>query len=285
MVPFEPPPPIVQINCGGLGGGILDGPRPPVFHCTHPRVSGTSVYGPALTPADQVGENGYGVAAGHTTSLHELAILTSLTADACERWEAMGFGRSTILYRRTQIVLAAARLLPAHRRLPHISFLSGLWWKLLSTQPARILTRLPFLKRIGNRTNTEGLYSPAKFHIEGFSAGSYTGAVVALALRVLFPTCRVSAKLGAIAMPKGVFAALLAAADPERCSIHLIHAEEDTLCDWHPSPIDLYVISHRPTCTLVTESAKWMGARKHKYWRWLHCSLPKGKMQSHGPET
>ena len=58
-------------------------------------------------------------------------------------------------------------------------------------------------------------------------------------------------------MPKGVFAALLAAADHDRCNIHLVHAEEDTLRDWHPS---LYVMSHRLTCTLVTESAKWMSA-------------------------
>ena len=44
-----------------------------------------------------------------------------------------------------------------------MSFLSGLWWKLLSVQPARILTRLLFLERIGNRANTAGLYFPANF--------------------------------------------------------------------------------------------------------------------------
>ena len=112
----------------------------------------------------------------------------------------------------------------------------------MSLQPARILMYLPFLKRIGNHTNAEGLYSPGEFHIEGFSAGSYTGAVVVLAPRVLFPTCKVSAKLGPIAMPRGVFAALLAAADPDRCNVHIIHDEEDTLCDWRPSPIAYLVV-------------------------------------------
>ena len=142
-----------------------------------------------------------GVAAGHTTGLHELAMLMSLTSRPCERWQELGFGRSALLYRRTQVILEAARLLPAHRRLPRVSFLNGLWWKLLSVQPARIL--------IGNSTSAEGLYSPREFHVEGFSAGSYTGAVIVLALRALFPDCRTSAKLGAIAMPKGVVAALL----------------------------------------------------------------------------
>ena len=118
------------------------------------------------------------MAAGHTTSLHELAMLMSLTTNPCERWETLGFGRSTTLYRRVQVTLEAARLLPAHRRLPHTSFLSGLWWKLLSVQPARILMCLPYLSRIGNCTSAEGLYAPQEFHIEGFSAGSYTGAVL-----------------------------------------------------------------------------------------------------------
>ena len=204
-------------------------------------------------------------------------MIMSLTSDPCERWEELGFGRSAVLYRRAQVTLEAARLLPAHRRLPRVSFLSGLWRKLLSVQPARILMCLPYLQRIGNRTSAEGLYAPREFHIEGFSAGSYIGAVMVLAIRVLFPECRTSAKLGAIAMPKGVFAALLEVANPGQCNIHLIHAEEDTLCDWQPSQVDRYVMSHRITYTLVAESDKWMGANKHKYWHWLRCQLPAGR--------
>lgn len=102
---------------------------------------------------------------------------------------------------------------------------------------ARILMRPPFLSRIGNKTNSAGLYAPASFHIEGFSARSYTGATIVLALRVLFP-CPVTAVLGAIAMPKGVMGALLETASPGQYDIHLIHAEDDALCNWHPSPSD-----------------------------------------------
>ena len=172
------PPSRIQINCGGLGGGTLDSPTAPLFHCTHPRVNGTCIYGPSLAPADRYGEHYIEVAAGHTTSLHELATLLSYTTDLCERWEKLGYGRAAILFRRTQVILEASRQLPAHRRVPHAAFLSGLWWKLLSAQPARILMCLPYLSRIGNGTSAEGLYAPSEFHVEGFSAGSYTGALV-----------------------------------------------------------------------------------------------------------
>ena len=30
--------------------------------------------------------------------------------------------------------------------------------------------------------------------------------------------------------------------------------------------------------TYVTESARWMGSSKHKYWHWLHSRLPLGKV-------
>ena len=56
---------------------------------------------------------------------------------------------------------------------------------------------LPYLSRIGNGASADGLYAPSEFHVEGFSAGSYTGVLV-LALRVLFPERHVSATLGAI---------------------------------------------------------------------------------------
>ena len=276
VTPNPPPPSRIQINCGGLGGGALPSPTNPTFHCTHPRVNGTCIYGPFLAPADRYSEQTTQVAAGHATS-SELAMLMIHTSDPCEMWEQLGCGRAATLYRRTQVVLEASRQLPAHRRLPHAAFLSGLWWKLLSIQPTRILMCLPFLSRIGNKTNTTGLYAPVSFHVEGFSAGSYTGATIVLALRVLFPGCPVSAVLGAIAMPKGVMGALLETASPGQYDIHLIHAEEDALCNWHPSPSDRHTISYRLKFTIVAESDKWMGADKHTYWHWLHCNLPEGR--------
>ena len=64
---------------------------------------------------------------------------------------------------------------------------------------------------------------------------------------------------------------------PGQYDIHLVHAEEDALCNWHPSPTDRNVISYRLRYTLIAESDNWMGPDKHKYWHWLHCSLPHGR--------
>ena len=44
-----PLPPVFQINCGGLGGGALEGDIPPHFHCTCPPVGESQVYGPSLS--------------------------------------------------------------------------------------------------------------------------------------------------------------------------------------------------------------------------------------------
>ena len=184
---------MLQINCGGN--------IPPHFHCTRPPVGESQIYGPSLSPADVTHDEHIAVAAGCTTGIHELATLFSHTQNPCHKWDDLGFGKAALLYQRTQQVLKAARLLPAHRRLPHKAFLSGLWWKLLSLQPLRLIACLPMLRQVKQA-------APVHFTVNGFSAGSYTGAVIALAIRCLWPTCQVTARLGAIAMPKGVLVAL-----------------------------------------------------------------------------
>ena len=194
-----PMPMALQINFGGLGGGTLDGPVPPHFYCTCPSVSESQVYGPSPSPADVAKKQMTEVAAGYTTGIHEAAALFSHIQDPCERWELLGFGKAAVLHRRTQIVLNAARLLPAHRRLPHKAFLSGLWWKLLSIQPMQLLATLPMLGHLQHAAQP----SPGHFAINGFSAGSYAGGVIALAIRCLWPQSQITARLGAIAMPKG----------------------------------------------------------------------------------
>ena len=267
-------PSVFQINCGGLGGGALDSDIPPHFHCTCPPVGESQVYGPSLSPADIAHNNHYEVAAGSTTGVHELAILLQRTQDPCQKWESLGLGRAALLYQRTQQVLKAARLLPAHRRLPHKAFLSGLWWKLLSLQPLQLLACLPMLGCLRQVLQEP----PAHFTINGFSAGSYTGAVIALAIRCLWPACEITAKLGAIAMPKGVLAALVATADQDRHHYYLVHAAEDYLCDWQPDPKDLARLQQSLYITHVTGSARWMGNCKHNYSHWLHCRLPQGQV-------
>ena len=167
---IPPLPSVFQINCGGLGGGALEGDVPPHFHCMCPPVGESQVYGPSLSPADVTKEQEYGVAYGCSTGVHEVATLFSLAQNSCQKWEDLGYGKAALLHQRLQHVLKAARLLPAHRRLPHQAFLSGLWWKLLSLQPLRLIAYLPVL----------GCLRPAEqddltnFTVNGFSAGSYT---------------------------------------------------------------------------------------------------------------
>ena len=180
------------------------------------------------------------------------------------------------MYQRTQQVLKAARLLPAHRRLPHKAFLSGLWWKLLSLRPLQLVAYLPMLSCL----RPTGQADPTHFTVNGFSAGSYTGAVIALAIRCLWPISQITARLGAIATPKGVLAALVATADPDRHHYHLVHAAEDCLCDWKPTATELDMLQQSLHITCVEDSARWMGGSKHNYWHWLQCQLPAGKVSS-----
>ena len=269
-----PLPSVLQINCGGLGGGALEGNIPPHFHCTCPPVGKSQVYGPSLSPADVAHDKHVAVAAGCTSGIHEVATLFSHTQDPCHRWEDLGFGKAALLYQRTQQVLKAARLLPAHRRLPHKAFLSGLWWKLLSLQPLQLIACLPLLSCFRNVTQA----APEHFTVNGFSAGSYTGAVIVSAIRCLWPTCQITARLGAIAMPKGVLAALVATADPDRHHYYLVHTADDCLCDWKPAATEFDMLQQSLHVTYVEGSERWMGSCKHNSWHWLHCQLPKGQV-------
>ena len=168
-----PLPSVFQINCGGLGGGALEGDIPPHFHCTCPPVGDSQVYGPSLSPADVVKDKSFAVASGCSTGVREVATLFSLTQDPCQKWESLGLGKATLMYQRTQQVL--------NRRLPRKAFLSGLWWKLLSLQPLQLVAYLPMLSCLRSTAQAD----PTHFTVNGFSAGSYTGAVIALAIRCL----------------------------------------------------------------------------------------------------
>ena len=269
-----PLPSVFQINCGGLGGGALEGEVPPHFHCMCPPVGESQVYGPSLSPADVLNDQEWGVAYGWSTGVHEVATLFTLIQNPCQKWEDLGYGKAAVIYQRAQLVLKAARLLPAHRRLPHQAFLSGLCWKLLSLQPLRLLAYLPGLGCLRPDVQED----PIHFTVNGFSAGSYTGAVIALAIRCLWPASQTTARLGAIAMPKSVFAALVATAEPDKRNYYLVHAAEDCLCDWKPTEEELGMLQQSLHITYVTESARWMGKQKHGYWHWLQCQLPAGQV-------
>ena len=103
--------------------------------------------------------------------------------------------------------------------------------------------------------------------------------MIALAIRCLWLTCQVTARLEAIATPKGVLGALIATADPERHNYYQVHAAEDCLCDWKPDANELSMLRQSLHITYVEESARWMGSCKHNYWHWLHCQLPQGQVR------
>ena len=94
-----------------------------------------------------------------------------------------------------------------------------------------------------------------------------------MATDCLWPIGQITARLGAIAMPKGVLAALVATADQDRRHCHLVHAAEDCLCDWKPTATDLDMLQQSLHITHVEASARWMGSGKHNCWHWLQCQL------------
>ena len=102
--------------------------------------------------------------------------------------------------------------------------------------------------------------------------------MIALAIRCLWPGSQITARLGAIAMPKSVLAAPVATAEPDRHNYYLVHAAEDCLCDWKPTENELDMLQRSLHITYVTDSARWMGKHKHCYWHWLQCQLPAGKI-------
>ena len=102
-----PLPSVFQINCGGLGGGSLEGEVPPHFHCTCPPVGESQVYGPSLSPADVLADQEWGVAYGWSTGVHEVATLFALTQNPCQKWKALGCGKAASVPTNTAYVTSS----------------------------------------------------------------------------------------------------------------------------------------------------------------------------------
>ena len=126
--------------------------------------------GPSLSPADVANDEPFAVAAGCTTGVHEVATLFSHTQDPRQKWEALGLGKAVLLHQRTQQVLKAARLLPAHKgshTKPSSVVCGGscTHYNLCDWLPA---CRCSVVSRRRRR-------QPGPLHtVNGFSAGSYT---------------------------------------------------------------------------------------------------------------
>ena len=117
-----------------LGAEPLKG-RSPRTSIARVRLGESQVYGPSLSPADVLDEqDGVLPTAGRPECMKSPPFLRSHRTRA-RNGKIWGVAGSPSV--PTCTACAASLLLPAHRRLPHQAFLSGLWWKLLSLQPLR----------------------------------------------------------------------------------------------------------------------------------------------------
>ena len=257
-----PLPSAFQINCDELGGGALEGEVPPHFHCTCPPVGESQVYGPSLSPADVLDDQEWGVAYGWSTGVHEVATLFALAQNPCQKWDSGVWQGSPSVPTNTACVTSGqAAPCSSTAAAPGLS-----QWPLVEASLAPATATSCLLPVLGCLRPTEQA-DPTHFTANGFSAGSYTGAVIALAIRCLWPASQITARLGAIAMPKSVLAALVATAEPDRHNYYLVHAAEDCLCDWKPTENELDMLQQSLHITYVTDSARWMGKHKHCYWQ------------------
>ena len=105
-------------------------------------------------PADVLDDQEWGVACGWSTGVHEVATLFALTQSPCQKWEALGYGKATL---PTNTACVASR----------------------QAAPC------PSTAVLGCLRPTEEA-DPPHFTVNGFSAGSCTGAVIASAIRCLW---------------------------------------------------------------------------------------------------
>ena len=236
-----------------------------------PRSNESQLYGASLCPAN-IGVKDDICAYANTPAGHEFSAFLYHLHDPGQLWEALALGTSLNIYRQANFVLRAAQRLPAHRRLPqHLSHLSfpqtacpasfkppGIcWYALYPTQLAIRQTKIV-----------------PQLVIRGFSAGSYTGAVLSLLANALPVPWHIQVNLGAIAMPPAILASLHAIEADHAHRVRLVHLEKDQLCRWHPPNVAL-ACQLLPT-TYFTHAPGWMRAPYHTYEHLVPLTLPLG---------
>ena len=111
-------------------------------------------------------------------------------------------------------MLEAARLLPAHRRLPHVTFLN-----LLALQPERVVA---CLSNLHPRSRSISATVLQNFASKALARAATQELSYSWPFAGSFPHAD-SLPSGAVAIPKGVFAMLQTMAFPGRCRIHLTY--------------------------------------------------------------
>ena len=236
-----------------------------------PRSNESQVYGASLCPAN-TGVQDDICAYANTPAGHEFSAFLYHLHDPGQLWEGLALGTSLNIYRQANFVLRAAQRLPAHRRLPHDIFLISASLRLLALHPSSLQVFAGML--YPTQLSIRQTKIVPQLVIRGFSAGSYTGAVLSLLANALPVPWRIQVNLGAIAMPPAILASLHAIEADQAHRVRLVHLEKDQLCRWHPPNVAL-ACQLLPT-TYFTHAPGWMRAPFHTYEHLVPLTLPLG---------
>ena len=218
-----------------------------------PRSNESQLYGASLCPAN-IGAKDDICAYANTPAGHEFAAFLYHLHDPGQLWEVLALGTSLNIYRQANFVLRAAQRLPAHRRMPHDIFLISASLRLLALHPSSLQVYAGML--YPTQLALRQVKIAPQLVIRGFSAGSYTGAVLSLLANALPVPWRIQVTLGAIAMPPAILASLHAIQADQAHRVRLVHLEKDQLCRWHPPNVAL-ACQLLPT-TYFTHAPGWM---------------------------
>ena len=236
-----------------------------------PRSNESQLYGASLCPAN-TGVKDDICAYANTPAGHEFSAFLYHLHDPGQLWEVLALGTSLNIYRQANFVLRAAQRLPAHRRLPHDIFLISASLRLLALHPSSLQVFASML--YPTQLTVRQTNIAPQLIIRGFSAGSYTGAVLSLLANALPVPWRIQVNLGAIAMPPAILASLHAIAADQSHRVRLVHLEKDQLCRWHETNVAL-ACQLLPT-TYFTHAPGWMRAPFHTYEHLVPLTLPLG---------
>ena len=236
-----------------------------------PRSNESQLYGASLCPAN-IGAKDDICAYANTPAGHEFSAFLYHLHDPGQLWEVLALGTSLNIYRQANFVLRAAQRLPAHRRLPHDIFLISASLRLIALHPSSLQVYAGMLYPTQLAIRQTKLVP--QLVIRGFSAGSYTGAVLSLLANALPVPWRLQVNLGAIAMPPAILASLHSIEADHAHRVRLVHLEKDQLCRWHPPNVAL-ACQLLPT-TYFTHAPGWMRAPYHTYEHLVPLTLPLG---------
>ena len=201
-------------------------------------VGNTQVYGPTLTPVvcRLPTHNGHVVAYGDTSGIHEMTVALLGIENNAFRWEKLGLGAAHDILHRALLILQQAQRLPAHRRPPHAFVISACSLKLSMLHPQSQKHWLHVL----HDAYINSLEDSRPVQLRGFSAGSYTAAVIALILANQLTRWQIRLNIGAYAGPATVLTALCAKAATRQIHTSIVHLEADQLCLWGASDISCF---------------------------------------------